>query len=359
MAFFAAIAYAAVIGALNEGGDRRVWLAELVETTNLIVLLWLLRMNHLRFGDLKDFVVLGHLLAAPFFAWYIFTKFGDYRLDFFFGLSSTLIPMTVAVILHQQLRPGMRALLAFSCLAMIVSTTAAGIRGTTLIALLASGLVILFSLRRFSVVSVLAAFAGGLVLVLIQPLLFEVATEVAPEAVERFRTVAESATLSVRLLEAQDAFQAFLDRPSGHGLGAVLVTRHELVYESTGITIAYGPTTFVHNSYAWYLAKTGLVGFLALVALIAPAVVFAARQLSTTQGSAALALATLLAVLVGAWGGPTLHNVFVTPWVAIALLLAYQPAELSEGTGIGDTPADRTAAELTRPPAHALRPGAR
>lgn len=105
-------------------------------------------------------------------------------------------------------------------------------------------------------------------------------------------------------------------------MGAILVTRHEIVWGATGITVEYGPTTFVHNSYAWYLAKTGVIGFVALMLMLAAAVVAALRRLPTTRGSAGLALAMLLAFLTGAWGGPALHNVFYTPLLALAIHLA-------------------------------------
>lgn len=324
--FMAAILYAAAIGLAGEG-DRRVWLGELAETSNLVVMLWLLRLNRIRFADLRLFAIMGHVMAAPFFAWYLFTKFGDYRLDFFLGLTATLVPLAVAVLLHTRMGMLPRCLLAVSCFAMLTATAAAGVRGTTLIALFATGLVVLFSFRRFSAVSVVSAATAVLTVLVLQPFLLGVAGKAAPEAVDRFRTATESPTLSVRLLEAQDAFAAFRERPGGHGLGAILVTRHELVYGGTGVTIEYGPTTFVHNSYAWYLAKTGVAGFLALMLILASAVFAAIRRLPTTRGGAALALAMLFAALAGAWGGPALHNVFLTQWLALAIYFAREPGE--------------------------------
>lgn len=326
LTFLAAMLYAAVVG-LTGVNDRRVWLGEFIETSNLVVMLWLLRMNRVRFTDLRSFVVVGHAMAAPFFAWYVMTRFGQYRLDFFFGLTTTLVPMTIAVLLHTRMSFPLRVLLLGSCFVMLVATAAAGIRGTTLIALLGTGLVIFFSLRRFSGLTLTVSATAIFLLLPLQPLLLSIAGQVAPEATDRFRTAADSPTLSVRLLEAQDAFAAFRARPTGHGLGAILVTRHEIVYNATGITVEYGPTTFVHNSYAWYLAKTGLIGFAALILMLAAAVTAAIQRLPTTRGSAGLALALLLAFLAGAWGGPALHNVFYTPMLAFAIHLARERDE--------------------------------
>lgn len=319
--FVGAMLYAAAIGLMGVG-DRRVWLGEFIETTNLVVMLWLLRLNRVRFTDLRSFVLAGHIMAAPFFAWYVMTRFGQYRLDFFFGLTTTLVPITVAILVHTRVSFALRVALLLSCFVMLVATAAAGIRGTTMIALLGTGLVFFFSLRRFSGLTLTASASAVFVLLLLQPVFLRVASQAAPEAVERFQSVADSPTLSVRLLEAQDAFDAFRSRPMGHGLGAILITRHEIVWGENGVTVEYGPTTFVHNSYAWYLAKTGVVGFAALILMLATAVVEAIRRLPNTRGSAGLALALLLAFLAGAWGGPALHNVFYTPILAFAIHLA-------------------------------------
>lgn len=321
VAFLGAILFAAVVGLAGEH-DRRAWLSELAETANLVVVLWLLRLNRVRFADLRSFVIAGHLFAAPFFAWYVFTSFGEYRLDFFFGLSTTLVPITIAVLLHTRAGLVLRGLLLASCFAILLSTAAAGSRGTTIIALIGTGLVVLFSLRRLSGVALVLLMAGLAALLLFQPFVIGLAGQFAPEAVERFRTTMGSPTLSVRVLEAQDAFAAFRERPMGLGLGAVLVTRHEIVFGSTGITIEYGPATFIHNSYAWYLAKTGVVGFMVLMLMLGSAAFAAVRRLSPTGGGASLSLALLLAFLAGAWGGPALHNVFCTPPLALALYFA-------------------------------------
>ena len=321
--FVGAMLYAAAAG-LTGAGDRRVWLGEFIETTNLVVMLWLLRLNRVRFTDLRPFVLAGHIMAAPFFAWYVMTAFGEYRVDFFFGLTTTLVPITVAMLVHTRVSFALRAVLLPSCFMLLIATAASGSRGTTMIAVLGTGLVLFFSLRRFSGLTLTVSASAVFVLLLLQPVLMRVASQAAPEAVERFQSVSDSPTLSVRVLEAQDAFEAFRSRPMGHGLGATLVTRHEIVWGANGITVEYGPTTFVHNSYAWYLAKTGVVGFAALMLIIAAAVVEAIRRLPTTRGSAGLALALLLAFMSGAWGGPALHNIFYTPLLAFAIHLAHE-----------------------------------
>lgn len=347
--FVGAMLYAATIG-LAGVVDRRVWLGEFIETTNLVVMLWLLRLNRVRFTDLRSFVIAGHLMAAPFFAWYVLTRFGQYRLDFFFGLTTTLVPITIAMLMHTRVSFALRAALLLSCFVMLVATAAAGIRGTTMIAVLGTGLVVFFSLGRFSGLTLTVSASAVFILLILQPVLMRVASQAAPEAVERFQSVSDSPTLSVRLLEAQDAFAAFRARPMGHGLGAILVTRHEIVWGENGVTVEYGPTTFVHNSYAWYLAKTGVVGFAALMLIMATAVVEAIRRLPTTRGSAGLALALLLAFLAGAWGGPALHNVFYTPILAFAIHLARQRDAAAPAEDIAAPSVDRT---------HALRGAAR
>ncbi|TAJ17787.1 MAG: O-antigen ligase domain-containing protein [Dehalococcoidia bacterium] len=339
--FVGAMLYAAAIG-LAGVGDRRVWLGEFIETTNLVVMLWLLRLNRVRFTDLRSFVLAGHIMAAPFFVWYVMTRFGQYRLDFFFGLTTTLVPITVAMLVHTRVSLALRAALLLSCFVMLVATAAAGIRGTTMIAVLGTGLVVFFSLRRFSGLTLTVSASAVFVLLLLQPVFMRVASQAAPEAVERFQSVSDSPTLSVRLLEAQDAFTAFRSRPMGHGLGAILVTRHEIVWGATGVTVEYGPTTFVHNSYAWYLAKTGVVGFAALMLIMATAVIEAIRRLPTTRGSAGLALALLLAFLAGAWGGPALHNVFYTPILAFAIHLARQRDAATPDEDVAAPLPDRT-----------------
>ena len=349
--FLLAMVYAAAIG-LTGAVDRRVWLGEFIETSNLVVMLWLLRLNRVRFEDLRALVITGHLFGAPFFAWYLLAHFGEYRLDFFFGLSTTLVPMTVAMVLHGRTALPLRALLLASCFGMLVATAVAGIRGTTLIGLFGTGLVVMFSLRRLSGATLTVSAVAMFTLMLLHPFVITLAGQVAPGAVERFRSAADSPTLSVRLLEAQDAFAAFKEQPTGHGMGAILVTRHEIVWGNTGITVEYGPPTFVHNSYAWYLAKTGVVGFAALVLILASAVLAALRRLPTTRGGAGLALALLLAFMTGAWGGPALHSVFYTPLLALAIHLAREQGTATAGpveAAVGKMSADPRRHHPVRP----------
>lgn len=226
-----------------------------------------------------------------------------------------------------------------------------------MIALFSTGLVVMFSLRRLSGMTVVMATMALFTLLVLQPFFLTIAGRLAPEAVERFSTVADSPSLSVRLLEAQDAFAAFIAQPGGHGMGAILVTRHEIVWGATEITIEYGPTTFVHNSYAWYLAKTGVVGFAALVLMLGAAVVAALRRLPTTRGGAGLALAMLLAFLAGAWGGPALHNVFYTPLLALAIHLAREECSVPAARASEEAEGNREVKPLPRPADNLARAG--
>lgn len=328
LAFLLAMIYAAVVGFVGQG-DRRVWMSELAETVNLVIIIWLLRLNRVQFSDLKPMVIIGHLMAAPFFASYLLREFGQYRLDFFFSLVSAMVPLTVAVILNVPMQKTTRLLLGVSSAAMLVATAAAGIRGSTLIAILATGFVVLFNLKRLGTTSTLIGIFGFLAVLALQPVIIGIVDQVAPEALERFRTAADSPTLSVRLLEAQDAFEAFKERPTGRGFGAVLVTRHEIVFGAAGITIEYGPTTYIHNSYAWYLAKTGFIGFIALIVMVIGALLAAVQRLPSGAAAPALACALILAHLAGAWGGPALHNIFQTEWLALAIYLARETPALA------------------------------
>jgi hypothetical protein len=128
-------------------------------------------------------------------------------------------------------------------------------------------------------------------------------------AVDRVtQTQHDSADISVdvRGLELSAALRQVERSPFlGVGSGGEFVSAHQ----TSGDTVAYGPTNFIHNAYVYFPLKFGILGFAALVALAIGLAQCALRALRSARGGAPGELtwvAALVAVLAASATAPNL-----------------------------------------------------
>lgn len=317
----AAMLFALVRGGVG-GGEPRVMVAESIETLNLVALILILR--GLRFGpeDAFTLVLASTAILAPFLLQYLVTEFGVRRVDYYFSQIGLLIPLATWAILNGPRR--LRLPLLLSLLLLLVAAFSSGQRGLFMVAVAGSGIAIALYALRGSPVRVLALTIVGSFVVVALVEALPIVQQLAPAPTQRLSEGFGALSYQTRIAEAKDALSAWRGAPAGLGFGASLDVRSEVAFEITGPRLVYVTSTFIHNSYAWYLAKTGVQGLLILVALVGSTLLVAFRGLLVAERArASMAAVVLLAVMAGgAIGGPALHGFYYTPWVAIAVVLA-------------------------------------
>jgi hypothetical protein len=169
--------------------------------------------------------------------------------------------------------------------------------------------------------------AGGLLMVVFLESL-PVLQQLAPVPTERLSEGFGALSYQTRVAEAQDAFSAWRGTPYGLGFGAAIPLRSEVEFDITGPRLVYVMSTFIHNSYAWYLAKMGIQGLVALLLLLGATSWAAFRRFvrRDRQVEAMGALIILALSAGGSFGGPALHGFYYTSWIAMAIVLATIPA---------------------------------
>lgn len=233
-----------------------------------------------------------------------------------------------AVILNGVLKRGSGAF-ASSTFLLLVAAFSTSQRGLLMVAVAASAIAVgLYVLRSSPGRAVSMVLVGGLLLTVF----FEavpVLQQIAPGPTERLSEGFGALSYQSRVAEAEDAFAAWKGQVYGLGFGASIPVRAEVEYEITGPRLVYVTSTFIHNSYAWYLAKMGLQGLVAVVLLVGVSSWTAFRRFTKDdhQVEAMAALMLLALSAGGAIGGPALHGFYYTSWVAIAIVLATAESE--------------------------------
>lgn len=319
--YLGAVLFALAVGVAS-GGNQRVIVAETIETANVIVLILILR--GLRFGarDAVTFALTAQLLLLPFLVQYLATQFGVRRIDFYFSQIGSLIPLSVWAILGG---PRTRRLpLVLGLMVLILAAFSTGQRGMMMVAV--AGSVVAIGLQAFGASpgrQMLAVMFLGLLMVALLEAL-PVLEQVAPAPTQRLSEGFGAVSFERRITEAEDAIAAWKSAPWGHGFGAELEIRSDITYEVLGPRLIAKSETFIHNSYAWYLAKMGAQGLFAILLLLGGTVAVGLRGIM--RGHPPMAMTGALVILVlsvgGAIGGPALHGFYYTSWVALAVVLA-------------------------------------
>ncbi len=325
--YLATVVFALLVG-LVRGGAARVVAAEVVETTNLIALVFILRGLKFDRHDAATFAIAAHLILLPFLLPYLAMSFGERRVDFYLSQLGTLIPFSVWLILNGVLRRGNGAFAASTFL-LLVAAFSTSQRGLLMVAIAASAIAIgLYVLRSSPGRAVGMVLVGGLLLTVFLEAV-PVLQQIAPGPTERLSEGFGALSYQSRVAEAEDAFAAWEGHLYGLGFGASIPVRAEVEYEITGPRLVYVTSTFIHNSYAWYLAKMGVQGLVAVVLLVGVSSWTAFRRFTKGdhQVEAMGALMLLALSAGGAIGGPALHGFYYTSWVAIAIVLTTTASE--------------------------------
>ena len=150
-------------------------------------------------------------------------------------------------------------------------------------------------------------------------------------------------SVDVRSLELSAAVRQVERTPFlGVGSGGEFLSAHQ----TSGTTVAYGPTNFVHNAYVYFPLKFGILGFAALVALLiglAQCVAAALRSARSGDPGQLTWVAAFIAVLAASATAPNLIDpIYALFCGALAALagLAVEPA--------GARAPERAPAELER-----------
>jgi O-antigen ligase len=171
--------------------------------------------------------------------------------------------------------------------------------------------------------AVLAVFAGT---VLLSPL-----GGFARDRVAQTQRGGDDISVDVRSLEITAALNQIERTPlSGIGSGGEFPS----AYQTTGSTVAYGQTNFVHNAYVYFPLKYGILGFAALVALalgLVQCVVAALRSARATAPTDRTWVAVGVAVLVASVTAPNLidplYSMFCGAVIGLAgMVVAPAPA---------------------------------
>ncbi|TAK76198.1 MAG: hypothetical protein EPO16_07575 [Dehalococcoidia bacterium] len=329
-AYLAAMTFALILGLLR-GGVLQVIASEIVETANLVILVFILRRLKFDRSDLVMFAIAAHLLLLPLILPYLATSFGGRRIDYFYSQLGTLIPISAWIIFNGLLRRRQMPFVV-STLVLVIAAFSTGQRGLLMVAVAGSAVAVgLHLLRASSGRAVGMVIAGGVILTVFLEAM-PILKQIAPGPTERLSEGFGALTYQTRVAEAQDALAVWRQSPSGVGLGAAIDVRSDVEFDIMGPRLVYVTSTFIHNSYAWYLAKTGVQGLLALSFLIGQAGLAAFRNWVSSRRlvEAQAALIILVISVGGAIGGPALHGFYYTSWVAMAVVLATSKSESPE-----------------------------
>jgi O-antigen ligase len=128
-----------------------------------------------------------------------------------------------------------------------------------------------------------------------------------------------------REVETKAALEEFRQHPlAGIGLGATLSFFSPLFNPNSGSFGYYSSNTYVHNSYLFMLLKTGLVGLIVLLALLAHTLargvaLSRSKQLTEVRIGALGLATTVTALMAVSVSGPHLTSDPATPYVAAAV----------------------------------------
>lgn len=336
--YLGAMTFAFVLG-ISRGGVPQVIASEFVETANLVILVFILRRLKFDRRDLVTFAVSAHLLLLPLILPYLAASFGERRIDYFYSQLGTLIPISTWIILNGLL-PRQQLLFIGSTLLLVVAAFSTGQRGLLMVAVAGSVVAVgLHILRASSGRAVGMVIAGGVILTVFLEAM-PILQQIAPGPTERLSEGFGALTYQTRVAEAQDALAVWRQSPSGVGLGAAIDVRSDMEFDIMGPRLVYVTSTFIHNSYAWYLAKTGVQGLLALSLLLGQVGLAAFRNWVSSRRlvEAQAALIILVISVGGAIGGPALHGFYYTTWVAMAIVLATSKSKWPETSRASTVP---------------------
>jgi O-antigen ligase len=206
---------------------------------------------------------------APRFGGYVYGPYVNH--NHYAGLMEMLAPFPLVAALRRKLRVEKRALWGFAAFLMVASIFLSGSRGgmfsmTIEIAVLAA---IFFGQNR----NRSATLAGVTVLVLFLGFLFWLGSE---QITQRLASLGQTTISSdARFRIAKDSLRMVADRPLlGWGLGTfALVYPHYRSFYTDDVVNA------AHNDYLQFLAETGVVGFAAILWLLAGLVRAGVRDL--------------------------------------------------------------------------------
>ncbi len=320
--FLAAIGLALLIGVVSLA-DPRVVLSECVETTNLAVLAALLRGRGITRGELGTLILAANLALLPFTLAYLAQSFGLRAVDFVHAQTPTVVIVNVWVLMGRHGSRWTRLILLVTTMTFVVALVSASQRGNFFVAVAGSGVV----LAAHSTESVRGAARSVALLLMVSSLgwlLLPLASELAPDSIARLSEGTSARTFTLRVTEAEDALSEATATPWGLGLGAVIDARSAYDPSDEEVRVVSVAGTFIHDSYAWYAAKTGFFGLVTMLMMVATALLAGLRMMREPEraGEGQLAVVLLTTSCIGAIGGPALHGFYYTTWAAVGLALA-------------------------------------
>jgi hypothetical protein len=236
-------------------------------------------------------------------------------------------------------RPALKAALAgFFALVTLVTFTRSYWLGAAVGCAILAGLALragprLPSARTAAVAAaVLVAFLGAVVLSPIGGF--------ARDRVTQTHRGGDDISVDVRSLELSAAVRQIERSPvTGIGSGG----EYPSVYQTTGSTIAYGGTNFIHNAYVYFPLKYGVLGFATLVALalgLVQCLVGALRSAPTSGPADRTWVAAVVAVLAASATAPNLIDPIYSMFCGAIVGLAGMAVEPSTAVAPASAPVE-------------------